>query len=66
MRAGLLEQNTVDLLRELGVGERLDREGLVHTGIYLRFRGRTCHVDMTELTGRHDRRSTASRRSSRT
>jgi p-hydroxybenzoate 3-monooxygenase len=53
VRAGLLEQNTVDLLRELGVAERLDREGLVHDGIHLRFDGRTLDVPMTELTGRH-------------
>jgi p-hydroxybenzoate 3-monooxygenase len=53
VRAGLLEQNTVDLLRDLGVGERLDREGLEHTGVYLRRRGRQHHVDMTALTGRH-------------
>jgi p-hydroxybenzoate 3-monooxygenase len=39
VRAGLLEQNTVDLLRQLDVGERLDREGLVHDGIYLRREG---------------------------
>ena len=65
VRAGLLEQNTVDVLHDLGVGDRLDREGLDHNGVYLRFRGRTHHVDMSELTGRTSR-STASRRSSRT
>ena len=43
---GLLEQNTVDLLHGLGVGERLAREGLDHSGVYLRFQGRTHHVDM--------------------
>jgi p-hydroxybenzoate 3-monooxygenase len=53
VRAGLLEQNTVDVLRDLGVGERLDREGLEHTGVYLRRRGRQHHVDMSKLTGRH-------------
>jgi p-hydroxybenzoate 3-monooxygenase len=53
VRAGLLEQNTVDLLRELEVAERLDREGLVHDGIHLRFDGRTVDVPMAELTGRH-------------
>jgi p-hydroxybenzoate 3-monooxygenase len=52
VRAGLLEQNTVELLEMLGVGERLAREGLVHHGIYLRQPGRTQRVDMTELTGR--------------
>jgi p-hydroxybenzoate 3-monooxygenase len=53
VRAGLLEQNTVDLLRALGVAERLDREGLVHDGIHLRFDGRTVDVPMARLTGRH-------------
>jgi p-hydroxybenzoate 3-monooxygenase len=53
VRAGLLEQNTVNLLHELGVGERLDREGLEHSGIYLRYRGENHYVPMTELTGRH-------------
>jgi p-hydroxybenzoate 3-monooxygenase len=52
VRAGLLEHNTVALLHELGVGERLAREGLEHHGIYLRRQGRTEHVRMTELTGR--------------
>jgi p-hydroxybenzoate 3-monooxygenase len=40
VRAGVLEQGTVDLLDELGVGERLRREGIVHHGIELRFDGR--------------------------
>src|SRR4051794_37364218 len=53
VRAGLLEQTTVDLLRDLGVADRLDREALEHTGVYLRRRGRQHHVDMTALTGRH-------------
>ena len=52
VRAGLLEQNTVDLLRSLGVAERLDREGLLHNGIYLRHQGRTLHIPIFELTGR--------------
>jgi p-hydroxybenzoate 3-monooxygenase len=52
VRAGLLEQNTVDLLHELGVGERLAREGLRHEGILLRHRGRTQRIAITELTGR--------------
>jgi p-hydroxybenzoate 3-monooxygenase len=52
VRAGLLEPNTVELLHELGVGERLAREGLVHGGIYLRRPGHTQHLEMTELTGR--------------
>jgi p-hydroxybenzoate 3-monooxygenase len=52
VRAGLLEQNTVELLRALGVGERLAREGLEHNGIYLRHLGRTQYIDMRALTGR--------------
>jgi p-hydroxybenzoate 3-monooxygenase len=52
VRAGVLEQNTVDLLHELGVGERLAREGLEHHGIFLRRRGETHYVDLTALTGR--------------
>jgi p-hydroxybenzoate 3-monooxygenase len=52
VRAGLLEQNTVDLLHELGVGDRLSREGLAHTGVYLHFSERVFHVDMLRLTGR--------------
>jgi p-hydroxybenzoate 3-monooxygenase len=53
VRAGLLEQNTVDLMHDLGVGERLAREGLQHDGIYLRRAGRTQHIEITKLTGRH-------------
>jgi p-hydroxybenzoate 3-monooxygenase len=52
VRAGLLEQNTVDILHAVGVGERLADEGLDHTGVYLRFEGREFHVDMLRLTGR--------------
>jgi len=52
VRAGLLEQNTVDVLHAVGVGERLAREGLDHTGVYLRFPERRFHVDMLRLTGR--------------
>ena len=52
VRAGLLEQNTVDVLHSVGVGERLDREGLDHTGVYLHFEDRAFHVDMLRLTGR--------------
>src|SRR3954470_8367867 len=51
VRAGLLEHNTVELLREIGAGERLDREGLTHGGIYLRWPGRCFHVPIRELTG---------------
>ena len=51
VRAGVLEQNTADLLDELGVGERMHREGLVHEGIELRFGGRGHRIDMAALTG---------------
>lgn len=51
VRAGVLEQGTVDLLKQTGVGERLVREGLIHHGIYLRYAGKTLHVDFPELTG---------------
>src|SRR5262245_10852809 len=51
-RAGMLEQGTVDVLRDSGVGERLDREGLVHHGLELRFAGAGHRIPLTELTGR--------------
>jgi len=40
IRAGVLEQGTVDLMRATGVGARLDRDGFTHRGILLRFAGR--------------------------
>jgi p-hydroxybenzoate 3-monooxygenase len=52
VRAGVLEQNTVDLLTETGLGERMKRQGLVHHGIELRFGGRGHRIDFKELTGR--------------
>ncbi|MFW6034019.1 MAG: 4-hydroxybenzoate 3-monooxygenase [bacterium] len=52
VRAGVLEQGTVDTLREAGVSERLDRQGLRHEGIELRFEGAGHRVPMTDLTGR--------------
>ncbi|WP_026416643.1 4-hydroxybenzoate 3-monooxygenase [Actinomadura oligospora] len=51
-RAGMLEQGTTDVLRDSGAGERLDREGLVHHGIELRFGGAGHRVPITDLTGR--------------
>jgi p-hydroxybenzoate 3-monooxygenase len=51
VRAGVLEQSTVDLMREVGVGERLALEGLRHDGIYLAFNGKRHRIDMAELTG---------------
>jgi p-hydroxybenzoate 3-monooxygenase len=53
IRAGVLEQGTADLLREAGVGDRMDREGIVHAGIHLQFDGERHHVPMHELTGRN-------------
>src|SRR5690349_9573051 len=52
VRAGLLEQGTVELLRELGLADRLDREGLVHEGVELRFGHASHRIPLTELTGR--------------
>ena len=52
VRAGVLEQGTVDTLREAGVAARLDAQGLRHEGIELRFDGEGHRVPMTELTGR--------------
>ena len=51
IRAGVLEQGTVDLLREAQVAQRLDREGLVHGGIELSFAGSRHHIDFRALTG---------------
>jgi p-hydroxybenzoate 3-monooxygenase len=51
VRAGVLEQGTVDLLTESGVADRLHREGLPHDGIELRFEGRGHRLDLAELTG---------------
>jgi p-hydroxybenzoate 3-monooxygenase len=51
VRAGLLEQGTTDLLIETGVGERMQREGLTHHGIELRFGGRGHRIDLSLLTG---------------
>jgi p-hydroxybenzoate 3-monooxygenase len=50
IRAGLLEQGTIEVLREAGVGERMDAEGLVHGGIYLCFDHALHHIPMRELT----------------
>lgn len=51
VRAGVLEQGTVDLLTDMGVGARMRKEGLVHYGIELRFLGRGHRVDFHELAG---------------
>jgi p-hydroxybenzoate 3-monooxygenase len=51
IRAGVLEQGTVDLMNATGVGERLMREGHFHHGIELRFNGKRHRINMYELTG---------------
>ena len=51
VRAGVLEQGTVDLLSDSGLGDRLQREGLVHHGIELRFDGRGHRIALSDLTG---------------
>lgn len=52
VRAGVLEQGTVDLLDELGLGERMHREGAEHHGIELRSGGRGFRLALSELTER--------------
>jgi p-hydroxybenzoate 3-monooxygenase len=51
VRAGVLEQGTVDLMKEMGVGERMERQGLVHKGVELRFAERGHRIDFDDLTG---------------
>ena len=51
IRAGVLEQGTVDMMVETGVGERLKREGLIHHGIHMRFNRRDHRINLYELTG---------------
>lgn len=52
IRAGVLEQGTVGLLDQVGAGERLHREGLVHHGIELAFAGARHRIDMKHATGK--------------
>lgn len=51
IRAGVLEQGSADVLRELGLGARMDREGYRHDGVLLAFGGRCFRIDFAELTG---------------
>ncbi len=51
IRAGVLEQGMVDLLREAGVSQRMDRDGLVHDGFELALNDRLAHIDLKALTG---------------
>ncbi|GAB4038146.1 4-hydroxybenzoate 3-monooxygenase [Spirosoma gilvum] len=50
-RAGLLEQNTVDVLRQAGATARLDREGLTHDGVILSYNGQRHRIGLARLTG---------------
>ena len=52
VRAGVLEQGTVDILCDSGVGERLKREGLQHHGVELRFDGKGHRIDFLDLVGK--------------
>src|SRR3954453_14285317 len=52
IRAGILEQSTVDLLRDVGLGDRLEREGDRHRGIHLQWPGERHHLDFVDLVGR--------------
>jgi len=51
IRAGVLEQGTVNLIRESGAGERMDKEGLVHTGTDFSFQGEHHHIDIEKYSG---------------
>ncbi|MDO7898541.1 4-hydroxybenzoate 3-monooxygenase [Pseudomonas citrulli] len=51
IRAGVLEQGMVDLLRQAGVNQRMDAEGLPHDGFELALNGRRVHIDLKALTG---------------
>lgn len=53
VRAGVLEQGTVDTLTAAGVGERLARDGLPHDGVLMRFDNTDHIVELTRLTGKH-------------
>lgn len=52
IRAGILEAGTVELLRNVGLGDRLDAEGMEHRGIHLQWPGNRHHLDFVDLTGR--------------
>ncbi|MBY6117336.1 4-hydroxybenzoate 3-monooxygenase [Mameliella alba] len=53
IRAGILETGMVDLMREAGVGERMDRECIVHDGTVISYGDEQFRIDFTELTGSH-------------
>ncbi len=67
VRAGVLEQGTVELLDRIGMADRLHREGIVHHGIELRFEGKGHRIPLSELDwrpGDHDLRSAGDREGS--
>jgi p-hydroxybenzoate 3-monooxygenase len=51
IKAGVLEQGTVDLMTQTGVGDRMKRDGFIHHGINLAFAGRMHRIDLHELSG---------------
>ncbi|MBM7651097.1 4-hydroxybenzoate 3-monooxygenase [Neobacillus cucumis] len=51
VKAGILEQTTIDILREIGVGDRMDREGHFHNGNYFQFNGQRRHIDLIKYSG---------------
>jgi p-hydroxybenzoate 3-monooxygenase len=51
VRAGVLEQGTVDLLDRIGMADRLHREGIVHRGLEFRFAGHGHRIPLSDLTG---------------
>lgn len=51
IRAGVLEQGTVNLIRESGAGARMDKEGLIHTGTDFSFQGEHYHIDIEKYSG---------------
>ena len=57
IKAGVLEQGTVDLMTQTGVGDRLHRDGFVHHGFNLAFSGRMHRINLHELTGGRSSRS---------
>jgi len=52
IRAGVLEQGSVDILRDLGLDSDLEARGLTHHGIYLQYEGQRRHIDFVDLVGR--------------
>src|SRR5271166_4398469 len=53
VRAGLMEHWVAQMLVETGVGERMQRESMVHDGIYLAFNGKAHHINFSKLVNKH-------------